>query len=194
MTINHKLLSLTLVTVIALAACGKLEKPELKPQIYTSAPHATNLRSATTPDEMMAYDSLEAIRQAWLDLDSNLGDLDGVPILEPGPLGMTPSFSANPEEVVVSYLDKVSSQKSITIYGYFSDNPQTLLEDFSESTYFETTQIGDNEFHLLTEQADDSSREAYTIKDQWFLHIFAEGFSEAEFNDILDQVTLAPFF
>lgn len=194
MKIKFKLLSLTIIATFILTGCGNLAKPELKPQIHTSAPHATNLRSATTPEEMVAYDSLAEIRQAWLDLDSNLGDLDGVPILDPSPEGMSPSFSANPEEVVVSYMDKVSSKKSITIYGYFTDSPQTLLEDFSESTYFETSHIGDQEFHLLMNQADDSSREAYTIKDQWFIHIFAEGFSEVEFSDLLDQVTLAPFF
>lgn len=195
MTIRkYNLLPLILATVLTLTGCGRLVKPELTPQIHTSAPPATNLRTQAVPEGMSSYDSLPAMKQAWLDLDPNLGDIDAAPILEMIPAGLSPAYSANPEEVMVVYSDDLNIDRSVTLYGYFSDDPQSLLEDFSQESYFEGSTIGGEDFHILAEHADDANREAYTMTEDWFIHIFASGFSAEEFTEILNSLKLVPFY
>ncbi len=181
-----------LLAGLILAGCSSLVKPEINPVILTSTPPATNLRSARVPEGMLTYDSLEAMKQAWQEGDSNLGDLSAIPILKILPSDMKAAYSAKPDEVAVTYQDQLSSQRTIMINAYYGENPDSFLADFGEEDYYSPAAIDGEEFHLLTDHADDTNREAYTLKTDWFIHVFASGFSAEEFTELLGTLELTP--
>lgn len=184
-----RILTLLLIGLV-LTACSSMNKPELDPIIRTSAPTATNLRSTSVPEGMFAYDSLQAMRKAWQDQDPNLGDMSQVPILGQAPAGMKAAFSAKPDEAAIAYLDEAGEGRSIMIYGYYGEDPDAMVAEFGETDYFSGTSIGGRTFHLLTDHADDTNREAYTLEDEWFIHVFASGFTAEEFDDLLADLRL----
>lgn len=185
----RRIFTLVIASLI-LAGCSSLAKPDINPIILTSTPPATNLRSARVPEGMLAYDSLDAMKQAWQEGDPNLGDLSAIPILQILPPGMKAAYSAKPDEVAITYQDELSSQRTIMINAYYGENPDSFLADFGEEDYYSPSTIGGQEFNLLTDHADDTNREAYTLKTDWFIHVFASGFTAQEFEEVLATLEL----
>lgn len=186
---RNRLLIIPLL-LLSLTGCASRSKPELKPQIYTSAPIATNLRTSTVPEGMFPYDSLPAMKKARLDQDPNLGEINAVPILSPVPDGLKPAYRANPDEVLVEYQDELA-KRTIRVYGFFTEEPSSLLEEHIQETYFHNTTIAGRSFYILAEYNPDQEREAYTLEGQWFIHVFASGIEEDEFKRLLGTLKLS---
>lgn len=180
-----KTLPLLFACLLFSACSAGMIKPELAPEILTSAPYATNLRQPEVPEDMTPFEDLSDLKLARLEEDPALGEISEIPILGTVPAGLKAAYSVNPEELLVTYEDPMGGDRSIVIYGTFSEDAPSLLTDISQGTWLDKTKLGSREFYLLTAAAGSDDKEAYTLADQWFIQVSATGFTEAEFQAVL---------
>lgn len=182
---NRTILSLCLTALLLTACSGGMTKPELDPQILTSAPYATNLRQPDVPGDLTPFDDLSALKLARLEEDPALGEISEIPILGTVPAGLEAAYRISPEELIVSYEDPMGAGRSIVLYGTYSDDAPALLDDISQGTWLDKTRLGSRDFYLLTAASTAEDREAYTLAARWFIQVSASGFTDAEFQAIL---------
>lgn len=186
------LISSLLALSLVLTGCSSsLKKPELDPQYRTGTPIATNLRGTTVPG-LTDYENFPDLVQAKADQDPNLEGINEIPRLMAVPAGFFPAFSAGPAEVMVSYSDSLDSHRKFVIYGTVSEDPNTLLEDFSEEAFFNRETIGGEYFYILAVEDETADLEAYTIRGSWFIHLTGYGMTAAEFKESLASLELSP--
>ena len=177
------------LTIIVTGCSRSMTKPELHPEYQTSSAIATFLRSATKPG-LTEYPDFAELVQAKADLDPNLADIDEIPQLATDPDGFAPTFQVGLTEVMVSYSDTEDSDRKFIVYGNFSDDPNSLLEDFTAEAYFTKEKIGAEDFYVLdVDEATDL--EAYTIRGNWFIHLTGSALAPEEFKTILGTVELS---
>lgn len=177
-----------LLLPLTFSGCSREDrKPELTPEILTSAPHATNLRKYTVPEGMSTYIDLPAMAEARESGDSQLMDVDRVFVLGEEPADLSPSFKAQNGEVMVVYRNIADNDRSFLIYQYPSLEPAALLED--QAVFYSTEEIAGEPFHILDQAVQDPDQEAYAIREGWLIHLRAIGFTEEEFRDALADLT-----
>lgn len=183
-------LSLFFAASLLTGCSASLKKPELKPAYSTSTPIATNLRKSTAPGSLKDYLNFPDLQNAKSLEDPNLARFEEIPRLSSVPSGFFPTFSAGPEEVMVSYSDSNNSDRKFVIYGTYSNNPDQLLNNLSEETFFERETIAGNYYYILT-QAEAVDQEAYTIRGNWFIHMSGYGMEATDFRSMIEFIELA---